>query len=73
MYIYQRIKDLREDTDNKQAYIARLLGITQQQYHLYESGKREIPLHMMIFLANFYNVSLDYICGRTNRKENPNL
>lgn len=63
MYFYQRIKDLREDQDEKQETIAAILNITQQQYHLYESGKREIPLHHFITLAKYYNVSLDYLAG----------
>lgn len=73
MHYYQRIRDLREDSDNKQATIANLLSITQQQYSLYELGKREIPLHLAVILADFYNVSLDYLAGRTNHTENPNL
>ena len=73
MQYYQRLRDLREDSDNKQATIAKLLQITQPQYHLYESGKREIPLHLAIILADFYGVSLDYLAGRTNHTENPNL
>lgn len=68
MYYYQRIHDLREDNDLKQAYIAKYLGITQQQYSIYETGKREIPLHLAIRLADLYNVSLDYLTGRTNKK-----
>lgn len=72
-YYYRRIRDMREDHDKKQSEIANLLKITQQQYSLYESGKREIPLHMMIQLADLYSVSLDYMTGRTNRAENPNL
>ena len=63
MQHYQRIKDLREDNDLKQAAIASVLKITQQQYQLYESGKREIPLHHIITLAKYYNVSLDYLAG----------
>lgn len=66
MYFYQRIKDLREDNDQKQETIAKLLKITQPQYHLYESGKREIPLHLAIILADFYEVSLDYLVGRSD-------
>lgn len=69
MYFYQRIRDLREDSDNKQQTIAKLLGITQQQYSLYESGKREIPLHLAIILADFYGVTLDYLAGRTDVKQ----
>ena len=63
MYIYQRLKDLREDADKKQEDIAISLMITRQQYQLYESGKRELPMHHFITLAKFYNVSLDYLAG----------
>lgn len=63
MYYYDRIKDLREDNDKSQQEIAKILSITQQQYALYESGKREIPLHHLITLAKYYNVSLDYLTG----------
>lgn len=69
MYCYQRIRDLREDKDLKQLAIAMVLQITQQQYQLYESGKREIPVHKLIMLADFYGVSLDYLTGRTDKRE----
>ncbi|MBR2909017.1 MAG: helix-turn-helix transcriptional regulator [Clostridia bacterium] len=61
MYLYQRLRDLREDNDKTQAEIAKVLKITSQQYQLYESGKREIPLHHIVTLAKYYNVSLDYL------------
>ena len=63
MYLYQRLKDLREDLDKKQEDIAYILNITRQQYQLYESGKREMPMHHFIALAKYYNVSLDYLAG----------
>lgn len=63
MYTYQRLRDLREDHDKKQEDIALLLGITRQQYQLYESGKREMPMHLFAVLARYYNVSLDYLAG----------
>ena len=63
MYIYQRLRDLREDFDLTQEKTAKILGITTQQYQLYESGKREMPMHHFITLAKFYNVSLDYLAG----------
>lgn len=63
MYVYQRLKDTREDLDKKQEDIASVLGITRQQYQLYESGKREMPMHHFITLAIYYNVSLDYLAG----------
>ena len=63
MYVYQRLKDTREDADKKQEDIAAVLGITRQQYQLYESGKREMPMHHFVVLAKYYNVSLDYLAG----------
>ncbi len=47
MFVYHRLKDTREDADKKQDDIARVLGITRQQYQLYESGKREMPMHLL--------------------------
>jgi transcriptional regulator with XRE-family HTH domain len=63
MYFYQRLKDMREDLDKKQEDIALVLNITRQQYQLYESGKREMPMHHFVILAKYYNVSLDYLSG----------
>lgn len=68
MYNYQRIKDLREDSDKTQREIAEVLDMAQAQYQLYESGKREMPFHIIIELAKYYSVSLDYIAGFTNDK-----
>lgn len=68
MYYYKRIRDLREDNDKSQKEIANYLTITQQQYSLYEKGDREIKIGLLIKLADYYNVSLDYITGRTNNK-----
>ena len=64
---YQRLKDLREDADKTQENIANILGISQQHYALYESGKRELPMHHFITLARFYGVSLDYLEGLIDR------
>ena len=66
MYLYQRLRDLREDSDKSQANIAKILNVSPQQYQLYESGKREMPMHHFITLANYYNVSLDYLAGLIN-------
>lgn len=66
MHIYQRLRDLREDHDQKQEAIAVVLNISRQQYQLYESGKRELPMHHFITLARYYNVSLDYLAGLTD-------
>ena len=63
MYYYQRLRDLREDADKKQSEIAEILNIKQQQYARYEQGIYEIPLHHLVTLARYYNVSLDYLAG----------
>ena len=66
---YPRLKDLREDHDMMQKEIAAVLGIDQRVYSTYETGKREIPVHHLISLANYYHTSTDYLLGRTNRME----
>ncbi|MBE6663657.1 MAG: helix-turn-helix transcriptional regulator [Ruminococcaceae bacterium] len=63
---YRRLRDMREDSDKTQADIAKVLKITTQQYQLYESGKRELPMHHFVALAEYYNVSLDYLAGLIN-------
>ena len=63
MFFYQRLRDLREDSDLTQKDIGELLGMKYQQYARYETGEREIPLHHLITLAKYYNVSLDYLAG----------
>lgn len=68
MYFYQRLRDIREDNDLKQHHIAEILNITRPQYQLYESGKREMPMHLFVELAKYYNVSMDYLSGLTNKK-----
>lgn len=63
MFYYKRLKDMREDSDKTQTQVAEILGIKQQQYARYESGANEIPLHHLITLAKYYNVSIDYLTG----------
>lgn len=60
---YQRLRDLREDSDKTQEHIASILKISRQHYSLYERGERELPMHHFIALARYYNVSLDYLAG----------
>lgn len=66
MYYLQRLRDLREDHDLQQTDIAKLINTTQAQYSRYERGERELPIRHLITLADFYNVTSDYILGRTN-------
>ncbi|MGN0535961.1 MAG: helix-turn-helix domain-containing protein [Eubacterium sp.] len=68
MYHYQRLRDLREDSDLRQKEIAAVLGIDQRVYSNYETGKRELPLHLLIKLADYYETTTDYILGRTNKR-----
>ena len=65
----QRLKDIREDKDLLQKDIAKVLKISQVQYSRYETGIRLIPLDKIDVLANYYNVSVDYLIGRTDVKE----
>lgn len=65
MYL-KRLKELREDSDIKQLAISDLLNISRQQYSLYETGKRTIPVNYLKILANFYNTSSDYILEITD-------
>ena len=66
MQYSQRLKDLREDSDLSQGAVAKILGTSQSYYAQYENGKRELPFSRAIILAQFYNVSLDYIAGITS-------
>lgn len=64
-----RIRDMREDNDLTQQKIADVLLCDQSLYSKYERGEREIPLALLIKLADFYNTSLDYLAGRTNNPD----
>ena len=66
---FQRLRDLREDMDMNQTQIAELLHTSQTVYSRYERGFRTIPVEHLLILADFYNVSTDYILGRTNDKK----
>ncbi len=66
---YQRLRDLKEDKDLKQSNIAKIIKVSENQYGRYERGENDIPLEKALILADFYNVSLDYIAGRTNDKK----
>ena len=61
-----RFKDLREDRDLSQADIAKVIKTTQQQYSKIEIGKSDISGEKLILLAEFYNVTTDYLLGLTN-------
>lgn len=62
----QRIKDVREDRDLKQAEVAKVLNMKQQQYSNYERGYRNLPIEHLITLCEYYNLSADYLLGLTD-------
>ncbi len=75
MFVYRRIRDLREDNDKTQKEIAQALNMQTTVYQRYERGERELPFWVAIKLANYYNVTLDYIAEReafpSCKKKNP--
>ncbi len=62
------IRDLREDHDKTQKEIADVLGTSQTMYARYERGANEMPVHHLVALCKYYNVSADYILGLDKNK-----
>lgn len=67
--LFSRIKDLREDYDLKQKQLAAYLSVDQSTYSDYENGKINVPVDMLIKIADYYKVSLDYLVGRSDSKK----
>ena len=66
--MYQRIRDLRDDSDLSQRQLAEILNCSQRVYSHYECGDLDVPTDILIKLADFHNTTTDYILGRTNKK-----
>lgn len=66
MYYLRRLRDLRQDHDLTQKEVAGLLEIDQRVYSTYETGRREMPLHHLVFLAEYYHTSTDYLLDLTD-------
>ena len=64
--IYRRIRDLREDHDWTQTYVGQRINVPQRTYSYYETGDRMIPPHVLVALADLYDVSVDYLLERTD-------
>ena len=64
MNYIKRIRDLREEHGKTQQEIADVLGTSQTMYARYERGANELPIHHLLTLCNYYDVSADYILGR---------
>ena len=65
---FQNLRNIREDKDIKQKDIAKVLNVSQNTYSQYEVGALRYPVDALITLADFYNVSVDYLLGRTDVK-----
>lgn len=63
---YVRIRNLREDRDLTQAYMGKVLNVTQKTYSRYENDERAIPIEILSKLADFYDTSVDYLIERTD-------
>lgn len=68
---YERIRYLREDHDLSQQQLADYLNISQRTYSYYESGQHNMPLAILVKLADYYHTSVDYLLGRTNNPAPP--
>ena len=66
---FQRIQDLRTDADLSQKQISEILHISQRSYSHEETGSRNIAIEMLIRVASYYEISLDYLVGRTDNKK----
>lgn len=66
---FQRLEDMRIDSDKTQAEVAEYLGCQREVYRRYEKGTRQIPVDLLIKLAAYYNCSIDYLLGLTNTKK----
>lgn len=69
MEIFRRIRDLREDADLTQRAVREAINVPQRTYAYYESGQRMIPPRVLIALADFYHVSIDYLLERTDDRQ----
>ena len=69
MTYVHRIRNLREDHDYTQEYVARKLGTSQTMYARYERAANALPIHHLLTLCQLYRVSADYILGLTDRPE----
>lgn len=69
MLKFENIRNLREDVDQTQTQLAEYLNVKQTTYSKYELGKINIPVEVLIKLADYYDVTLDYIVGRSKKKK----
>lgn len=65
--MYRRIRELREDRDLTQKQVAQMLGMSQTGYSKYETGENDIPTQILLKLADFYDTTVDYLLGRSQK------
>lgn len=68
MLYIQRIRELREDKDYNQTYVAHSIHVAQTTYSDYEKGKVRMPIECIVELARFYDVNMDFIIGVSDEK-----
>ena len=66
MKYHDRMRDLRQDHDYTQKYVANFLGVAQNTYSQYENGKRGIPVETLVALSGYFDTSVDYLLGLTD-------
>ena len=66
--VFENIRNLREDNDKVQVELAEYLNVKQTTYSKYELGKINVPVEVLIKLADYYNVTIDYLVGRSKEK-----
>ncbi len=67
--VFENIRNLREDNDKLQVELADYLNVKQTTYSKYELGKINVPIDVFIKLADYYDVTIDYLVGRTKDKK----
>ena len=67
--VFKNLRAIREDNDIKQKEVAKILNVSQNTYSQYENGVIELTAEVLIKLSNFYDVSIDYLLDRTDKKE----
>jgi len=67
--VAERLRGLRESADISQAKLAEIMGSNQSSVNRYEHGQSEAPYKILLWYADYFDVSLDYIFGRTNKPQ----
>ena len=67
--VFENIRNLREDNDKVQVELAEYLNVKQTTYSKYELGKINVPVEVLIKLADYYDVTIDYLVGRSKEKK----